>query len=92
MSTWVFDKPVVNGSEYAGMDKFIKAERSASAAGASNFSFASTCSDYDVLYLDNDTAGNSATSILLEQFDTAIDYRIEYKGYKDLNEKLMICN
>ena len=55
MSTWVFNKPVVNGSEYAGMDKFIKAERSASAAGASNFSFASTCSDYDVLYLDNDT-------------------------------------
>jgi hypothetical protein len=44
------------------------------------------------LYLDNDTSGDSATSTLIGQFDSAIDYRREYKGYKDLNEKLMICN
>ena len=26
-STWVFDKPIVNGSEYEGLDAFIKARR-----------------------------------------------------------------
>jgi hypothetical protein len=26
-STWCFDKPVVNGSEYVGLDAFIKHER-----------------------------------------------------------------
>jgi hypothetical protein len=40
VSTWCFDKPVVNGSEYAGMDAFIKAEVGASSASTSNFSFA----------------------------------------------------
>ena len=40
VSTWVFDKPVVNGSEYEGMDSFIKAEKAHSPSGASNFSFA----------------------------------------------------
>ena len=40
VSTWVFDKPVVNGSEYEGMDSFIKAEKARSPSGASNFSFA----------------------------------------------------
>jgi hypothetical protein len=29
-STWVFDKPVVNGSEYVGLDEFIKAKTKAS--------------------------------------------------------------
>ena len=33
-STWVFDKPVVGGSEYAGLDAFIKARRR-----AGNFTF-----------------------------------------------------
>ena len=44
VSTWCFDKPVVNGSEYAGMDAFIKAEAKLAAKdGGSppvNFSFA----------------------------------------------------
>jgi hypothetical protein len=31
VSTWVFDKPVVNGSEYEGLDGFIKAEKARSA-------------------------------------------------------------
>jgi len=44
------------------------------------------------LYLDNDNAGNSATQTLMQQFDTVIDCREEYKGYKDLNEKLMAWN
>ena len=41
VSTWIFDKPVVNGSEYEGMDAFIKAEKGRSPSKtASNFSFA----------------------------------------------------
>lgn len=42
VSTWVFDKPIVNGSEYEGLDNFIKAEkaRSSSSGSTSNFSFA----------------------------------------------------
>lgn len=44
VSTWVFDKPVVNGSEYEGLDNFIKAEKARSAHSpsgpTSNFSFA----------------------------------------------------
>ena len=44
------------------------------------------------LYLDNDNAGDSATKKLIQQFDTVIDCREEYKGYKDLNEKLMAWN
>ena len=44
------------------------------------------------LYLDNDTAGNSATSKLTRRFGHSIDCRIEYKEYKDLNEKLMLWN
>ena len=39
VSTWCFDTPVVNSSEYEGMDAFIKREITAS-GGASNFSFA----------------------------------------------------
>lgn len=44
------------------------------------------------LYLDNDTAGNSATSKLTRRFGHSIDCRSEYKEYKDLNEKLMLWN
>jgi len=44
------------------------------------------------LYLDNDTAGNSATETLMNQHNMAVDYRRDYKGYKDLNEKLMAWN
>ena len=44
------------------------------------------------LYLDNDNAGNSATKELMQQFDTIIDNRNEFEGYKDLNEKLMAWN
>ena len=40
VSTWTFDKPVVNGSEYDGMDRFIKREVASSTDGTSNFSFA----------------------------------------------------
>lgn len=41
------------------------------------------------LYLDNDSAGNKATGLVLEQFDTASDKRNSYRGFKDLNEKLL---
>lgn len=44
------------------------------------------------LYLDNDNAGNSATENLMHQYNTTADFRDEYKGYKDLNEKLMAWN
>ena len=37
VSTWLFDKPVVDSSEYAGLDAFIKAEKAAENA---TFSFA----------------------------------------------------
>ena len=45
-----------------------------------------------LLYLDNDNAGNSATKILNHQHKDAIDFRIEYKGFNDLNEKLQYGN
>jgi len=50
-------------------------------------------SNYDQvrLYLDNDSAGDSATETLMNQFETAIDCRKEYVGFKDLNEKMMSC-
>ncbi|MFK7811875.1 MAG: toprim domain-containing protein [Maribacter sp.] len=44
------------------------------------------------LYIDNDNAGNSATKTLMQQHNTAVDFRDEYIGYKDLNEKLMAWN
>ena len=40
------------------------------------------------LYLDNDPAGNKATDMLLDLFDSATDERGSYKGFKNLNEKL----
>ena len=51
-------------------------------------------SDYKdiLLFLDNDEAGNAATEILLQEYSIAIDCRHEYKGYKDLNEKLIAWN
>ena len=45
-----------------------------------------------LLYLDNDNAGNSATSKLLQQFDQSIDCSHGYKEYKDMNEKLILWN
>lgn len=47
--------------------------------------------DHVRLYLDNDNAGNSATRTLIQQFENVIDCRHEYKGFKDLNEKLVSC-
>ena len=41
------------------------------------------------LALDNDPAGDRATQGLLEDHPMAIDRRDLYRGYKDLNEKLM---
>jgi DNA primase len=38
------------------------------------------------LYLDNDEAGDKYTNLILNQFSTAKDCRIMYKGFKDLNE------
>lgn len=38
------------------------------------------------LYLDNDEAGDKYTSLILNQFSTAKDCRIMYKGFKDMNE------
>ena len=39
-ATWTFDKPIVNSSEYVGLDGYIKAERTRPASGnSSNFSF-----------------------------------------------------
>ncbi|WP_282118170.1 toprim domain-containing protein [Maribacter aquivivus] len=51
-------------------------------------------SNYDKvrLYLDNDNAGNSTTEILKHQFNTTVDCRHGYKGYKDLNEKIIAWN
>ncbi|GHA47486.1 hypothetical protein GCM10007103_30530 [Salinimicrobium marinum] len=41
------------------------------------------------LYLDNDPAGNKATDMLIDLFDSATDERHSYCGFKDLNEKLI---
>jgi DNA primase len=41
------------------------------------------------LYLDNDTAGDKYTKLIITQFKTAFDYRFLFKGYKDLNECLI---
>lgn len=43
------------------------------------------------LYLDNDTAGNKYTEIVIEAFQNSIDCRVKFKGYKDLNEWFSIC-
>ncbi|WP_339655194.1 toprim domain-containing protein [uncultured Salegentibacter sp.] len=45
--------------------------------------------DRVLLYLDNDTAGKKATSLLRNQFDNVIDCSDSYSGYVDLNEKLI---
>ncbi|QYA24986.1 DNA primase [Gramella sp. MT6] len=42
-----------------------------------------------LLYLDNDSAGQKATSSLLEQFDNVMDCSDSYSGYVDINEKLI---
>ncbi|MFN4764569.1 toprim domain-containing protein [Gillisia sp. Q332] len=46
--------------------------------------------EYDqvFLYLDNDSAGDSATRELLTRFENITDKRTSYKNFKDLNEKL----
>ncbi len=43
------------------------------------------------LFLDNDVSGSKATEYLLNASPLAIDCRKIYKGYKDANEKLMLC-
>jgi hypothetical protein len=43
------------------------------------------------LYLDNDTAGNKYTEIIIKSFQGSIDYRKIFKGYKDLNEWFSLC-
>jgi len=41
------------------------------------------------LYLDNDRAGNESTEFFMQNFSNAIDKRVHYKEYKDLNEFLV---
>lgn len=40
------------------------------------------------LYLDNDPAGDRATCLIILEVPKAIDYRIRFAGYSDLNEYL----
>ena len=47
-----------------------------------------TVYDRVLLYLDNDPAGEKATTSLLNQYEHITDCRESYKGYVDLNEKL----
>lgn len=42
------------------------------------------------LYLDNDCAGDKYTDLIIGKFEQAIDCRTLYKGYKDLNESIML--
>ena len=44
--------------------------------------------EYDViqLYLDNDSAGDKYTKLILENFHIAINYQTVYKDFKDYNE------
>lgn len=42
------------------------------------------------LYLDNDCAGDTYTYEILRQFKQAVDCRILYKDYKDLNEFIVL--
>ena len=44
------------------------------------------------LLLDNDTAGQKATSKLLEEFPNAEDFSVTYSDYKDLNDYLKSKN
>ena len=41
------------------------------------------------LYLDNDRAGNETTEFFMQNFSNAIDKRVHYQKYKDLNEFLL---
>ena len=41
------------------------------------------------LYLDNDKRGDEATEFFMQNFSNAIDKRVHYKEYKDLNEFLV---
>ena len=41
-----------------------------------------------LLFLDNDSAGEKATALLLNQYDHITDHSDSYKDYVDLNEKL----
>lgn len=51
------------------------------------------CNEYDVvdLYLDNDVTGKRMTKILMEHSKKCIDNSNQYEGYKDVNEKKMVC-
>jgi hypothetical protein len=53
----------------------------------------SVLKDYEAieLYLDNDPIGDKYTNIILETFQNSIDCRGMFKGHKDLNEWLSIC-
>ncbi|MDI5899451.1 toprim domain-containing protein [Flavobacterium yafengii] len=54
----------------------------------------SVLSDYDFieLYLDNDTTGDKYTSLAMEKFENAKDFRKHFLGFKDLNECLVNGN
>lgn len=41
------------------------------------------------LYLDNDNRGDEATQFFLDNLSNAVDKRVHYKEYKDLNEFLL---
>ena len=43
------------------------------------------------LYLDNDSAGDKHTNIVLENFENAVDCRGIFKGFKDYNEWWSTC-
>lgn len=47
--------------------------------------------DYETteLFLDNDATGDKYTQIILDEFKNAIDFRVTYSGYKDLNESII---
>lgn len=41
------------------------------------------------LYLDNDRAGNESTRFFMNKLSNAVDKRVHYRNYKDLNEFLI---
>lgn len=47
--------------------------------------------NYDTieLFLDNDATGDKYTQIIQDEFKNAIDFRVTYSGYKDLNESII---
>ncbi|EPE9900235.1 putative excision protein of mobilizable transposon TraP [Flavobacterium psychrophilum] len=43
------------------------------------------------LYLDNDSAGDKYTNVVIENFENAVDCRAIFKGFKDYNEWFSVC-